>query len=215
MKRSFAIRIDGGGAAKKRASSNSFVIGIDEVGRGALAGPVVLAALRAPEVFSWVHPRLGPIRDSKQLTPRMRERWFEYLRKHPDLHWRVTRVGHVVIDRINIAKAANRGAYRLARRLLPVSGDAAVLLDGGLSLPPVIPHQTIVKGDESEPVIAAASIIAKVWRDRFMVRLGKKFPVYEFQRHKGYGTLYHRTSIAHHGLSNVHRKTFAIKSIGV
>ncbi len=85
-------------------------IGIDEVGRGALAGPVVLSAVCREGRIRWSHPTLGRIRDSKKLTPRRRELWFPHLPSHPALHWRVTRVGPAVIDRINISAAANRGA---------------------------------------------------------------------------------------------------------
>ena len=184
-------------------------IGIDEVGRGALAGPVVLSAVLLRGPVRWWRPELGRIRDCKKLTPLRREAWFRYLATHPRLTWRLTRVSPAVIDRINIARAANRGARRLVHYLAPLRGKYRVLLDGGLILPQTLPHRTIVKGDERVPLIAAASIIAKVSRDRLMTRLGRKFPDYGFPIHKGYGTLFHRRMIRRHGPSAVHRKTFS------
>lgn len=202
-------------------------IGIDEVGRGALAGPVVVAAVLAVGPIRWSHPRLGRIRDSKKLTPKRREEWFGHLVNHPSLEYKICRVGPAVIDRINISRAANLGAWRACRKFpaLPFCPGAqssglglaqsklslkrfSIVLDGGLRLPGRIKHRTIVKGDEKMPVIAAASIIAKVWRDRYMTRLSGIRPEYGFQIHKGYGTKFHKQQIFRHGPSAVHRRTF-------
>lgn len=183
------------------------IIGIDEVGRGALAGPVVLAAVSCYRSIRWTHPELGRIRDSKQLTPLRREVWFRYLTTYPGFAWRVARVGPAVIDRINIARAANLAAYRLITRLAPPRRHF-VWLDGGLALPERVPHRALVKGDERMPLIAAASIIAKVWRDRLMVRMAVAFPRYGFEIHKGYGTRAHRRAIRQYGSSPIHRNTF-------
>ena len=114
-------------------------IGIDEVGRGALAGPVVLAAVALTGRISWRHPKIGRIRDSKKLTPKRREEWSRYLTGHPALTWRVARVGPPIIDRINITRAANLAAYRLVRSTAPPGGAAYVWLDGGLAPPPPPP----------------------------------------------------------------------------
>lgn len=187
------------------------VIGIDEVGRGALAGPVVLAAVVLNGRVNWVHPKLGRIRDSKKLTAKRREVWCEYLLAHPKLSARVTRVSPRVIDRINISQAANRGALRLIKKISERSDNFFAWLDGGLVLPEGIPHRTVIRGDEQIPLIAAASIIAKVARDRVMVRLGQKFPDYGFAQHKGYGTRAHRRKIFQHGNSEAHRKSFAFR----
>ncbi len=184
-------------------------IGIDEVGRGALAGPVVLAAVALTGRISWRHPRFGRIRDSKKLTPKKREEWSEYLLAHPKLTACVTRVGPSVIDRVNISQAANRGALRLIKKVSERNGNFFAWLDGGLVLPEGVPHKTVVKGDEKIPLVAAASIIAKVARDRMMVNLGQKLPDYDFARHKGYGTKAHREKISRHGKSEAHRKSFA------
>ena len=183
------------------------VIGIDEVGRGALAGPVVLAAALAQGRVRWTHPTLGRIRDSKKLSSRRREAWFGYLTAHPAIIWRVARVSPGVIDRINIARAANLAAYRLVQRTA-VDKNTFVWLDGGLALPSRIPHRALVRGDERKPLIAAASIIAKVWRDRLMRRMAGDLPAYGFEIHKGYATLYHRRMVKRHGPSPIHRRSF-------
>lgn len=184
------------------------IIGIDEVGRGALAGPVVLAAVTHRRRIRWTHRQLGRIRDSKKLTPRRREAWFRYLTSHPALDWRVARVSPAVVDRMNISKAANLAAYRLVKRVMPPRRSTFVWLDGGLALPERVPHRALIRGDERVPLIAAASIIAKVWRDRFMTRLAEELPRYNFEAHKGYGTRHHRRMLRRHGLSAVHRWTF-------
>lgn len=222
------------------------IIGIDEAGRGPLAGPVVVGGvkIRMPNaklkmlnfcraknnsVFSIYHSAFRGIRDSKKLSAKQREAWFSKLTKHPDVAWAVARVYPKTIDRINISQAANLGALRVYRRLLANNEsvankririrsfgrnslfvDGRALLDGGLRLPAHIPHKTIIKGDEKIPVIAAASIIAKVTRDRIMLRLHKKYPRYHFNIHKGYGTKLHRKLIKKYGRSEVHRKSFRI-----
>ena len=195
-------------ASKRRASSHRIQIGIDEVGRGALAGPVVLAAMRARGPVRWRHPKLGPIRDSKRLTPRQRDVWFSYLAEHPALEWRVAWLRPQTIDRINIAAATNRGARRLAERMLADGRRGFVWLDGGLALPGHIPHTSVIKGDERLPIVAAASIMAKVWRDRLMVRLARRFLDYGFERHKGYGTRFHYECLRRVGPSRMHRRSF-------
>lgn len=188
-------------------------IGIDEVGRGALAGPVVLAAVTPRYPIRWTHRQLGRIRDSKKLTPRRREAWFRHLTSHPAFDWRVARVSPAVIDRINISKAANLAAYRLVKRVMPSRQSAFVWLDGGLALPGHVPHKALIRGDERVPLIAAASIIAKVWRDRFMTRLAEELPRYNFETHKGYGTRRHRESLQQFGPSPVHRRSFLSRII--
>ena len=187
------------------------IIGIDEVGRGALAGPVVLCAVALKGRMRWPHPRLGRIRDSKKLTAKRREEWFNFLSSHPRLDWLVTRVGHRVIDRINISRAADRGSRRLVKRLAGNSQEAFFWLDGGLKLPAEVPHRAVIRGDEKIPLIAAASIIAKVSRDRMMRRFAKKFPGYHFDAHKGYGTKRHNQALADRGPTEIHRRTFLEK----
>lgn len=195
-----------------------FVIGIDEVGRGSLAGPVVIAAVRLPRSFRVPVKQLGKLKDSKQLSPQQREAWFSYFVSRTDIEYQVARIYPRTIERINISNAANRAAFRAYLRLTKIESPASkVYLDGGLYLGTKKISQahrakTIVKGDEKIPAIAAASIIAKVIRDRFMVRLAQKYPGYGFEVHKGYGTLRHREALAQFGISEVHRLTFLGKS---
>ena len=184
-------------------------IGIDEVGRGALAGPLVVAALAKTGRVRLASHRLGKIRDSKRLTKKRREEWFFYLTTHPGIAWRAARVSPAVIDRINVSRAANAAACRLVKRFF--AARCFALLDGGLKLPDSVPHRTIIKGDERLPLIAAASIIAKVFRDRLMASLHRKFPAYGFKIHKGYATRLHQRAIRRYGPSSIHRKTFLTK----
>ncbi len=180
--------------------------GIDEAGRGPLAGPVAVAMVVAPAGFRFFHPKFGRIRDSKKLSAAKREAWFRFLTTHPKLHWVRTYVHPRVIDRINIAKAAHRGARRLVEHISPK--PHFVYLDGSLALPPEVPHKVVIHGDDRIPVIAAASIIAKVSRDRYMARKAKKFPRYKFEAHKGYGTRLHIKLLRQYGPSVIHRESF-------
>lgn len=203
-----------------------YLIGIDEAGRGPLAGPVAVAGVRIKDKGQRTPHQnkfgagqvkiLRGIKDSKKLTAKQREEWFRILTDHPKIEWAVARVWPKVIDRINIAQAANLGARRVHRRLsldgkrLSLGRTTFAVLDGSLYLPAYIPHETIIKGDEKIPVIAAASIIAKVTRDRTMLRLHKKYPQYGFDMHKGYGTKLHRMALRRFGHSEIHRKSFQL-----
>lgn len=185
-----------------------FLIGIDEAGRGPLAGPVVVAGIKIRNTAR-AHEFFKGIRDSKKLSPRGREEWFSSLTKNPHIEYAVARVWPSVIDKINIARATHLAARRVYERLSADHSTPAVL-DGGLFLPAQVPQKTIIKGDERIPVIAAASIIAKVTRDRIMVRLHKKYPKYRFDIHKGYGTKLHQKLLIENGYSHVHRRSFHI-----
>lgn len=202
-------------------------IGIDEAGRGPLAGPVVVAGVRLMTSDKKQAARiLKDIRDSKKLTEKQREKWFSILTAHPQIQWATAVVSPRVVDRMNIARAANLGAWRVYKKLIqradfsfiqltydrPLFGSSKkALLDGSLYLPPRIPYETIIKGDEKVPIISAASIIAKVTRDRIMRRLHKKYPQYGLAIHKGYGTYTHRIMIRTFGLSPVHRVSFRVR----
>ena len=224
---SFLIGIDEAGrAASKRGKPRpASIIGIDEAGRGPLAGPVVVAGIRIRIKDKGQKIKIfRNIRDSKKLTARRREEWFRILTNHPEIEWAAAKVWPRTIDRINIASAANLGVRRVYEKLCrsKPSFDGEKLgwkrlpeiwlLDGGLKLSPHIPHKVIIKGDEKIPVIAAASIIAKVTRDRLMLRLHKKYPQYGFDAHKGYGTKMHRALIAKFGFSEVHRRSFSVRN---
>lgn len=213
-------------AARKRPVR--WVIGIDEVGRGALAGPVtVAAALLAVDTHGRVrHAPYRALKDSKKLAPAERERWAKDLRKNMHVGLAIARVYPRAIDRMNVSAAANLAALRAYERIMKMkrmgARDAAVFLDGGLYLggrrrqetlekQGKIAIATIIKGDERIPAVAAASIVAKVSRDRFMTRLARRYPKYGFDVHKGYGTAAHRRAIAEHGRTAAHRLTFIAK----
>lgn len=189
-----------------RNTNNIFIGGIDEAGRGPLAGPVSVALMIAPRGFRFWHPRLGKIRDVKKMTPRMRRMWYDYLSSHPQLSWTHAYVTSRVIDRVNIARAVDRGVRRLVARTK--TKPNFVFLDGSLALPDTIPHKVVIRGDETIPVVSAASVIAKVRRDRYMVRMAKRFPAYDFELHKGYGTKKHVQLLKAFGPSPLHRASF-------
>lgn len=194
-----------------------YIIGIDEVGRGCLAGPVVVAAAALPFGFCSEHKELGRLRDSKRLTKEKREGWAKYFLEHPRIKVGIARLSPKAVDRHNIANAANRAALKALQKLLklePALADCGVFLDGGLYLGKrgAVPRAfTIVNGDEYVLSIQAASICAKVYRDRLMVRMARKFPAYGFEVHKGYATPAHRAAILKNGLTPAHRLTFTRK----
>lgn len=179
------------------------VAGVDEAGRGPLAGPVVAGAVIVPADFE--HRILD---DSKKLTERRREELYAEITTDPRISWSTARVDEAEIDRINILQATWK-AMRLALERLQPAPDIA-LIDGkpvgGLDL---VEHRALVKGDSISLSIAAASILAKVERDGLMRRYGQEYPEYGFERHKGYGTKQHREAIRRHGPCPIHRRTFA------
>ena len=178
------------------------IAGIDEAGRGALAGPVIAAAVILPTRCS-----IKGLRDSKLLSPKQRANLFD------EIHDVAVSVGigcvdHRIIDRLNILQAALL-AMRKAVEKLTLSPDY-ILVDG-LHLPEVgIVGEAIPKGDRQSYSIAAASIIAKVTRDQLMIELDPLYPNYGFSRHKGYPTSQHRQAIAQFGVSDIHRRTFKL-----
>jgi ribonuclease HII len=198
------------------------IVGIDEVGRGPLAGPVTVCAVACESKLytklkrSKNLPPLG--KDSKKLSSSDREKYAEYL-KYIGVPYAVINVSNKVIDRRGITwaitKATSDGFKKIEKTFSHsqecenVSDSVRVLLDGGLKAPSRFKNQkTIIKGDEKEKIIAWASILAKVSRDALMCRLAKKYPRYCFELHKGYGTRKHREALTKHGLSEVHRRTF-------
>jgi ribonuclease HII len=199
---------------KKDASvKNLFLIGIDEAGRGPLAGPVVVGGVKCEKRNLHI---LKGIKDSKQLTARKREEWFLKLTRHPDIEWAVAKIWPATIDKINIYQATLLGAKRVCAKL-SFGGKklslAHIILDGSLYLPRHIPQQTIIKGDEKIPIISAASIIAKVVRDQTMFRMHKKYPKYRFDIHKGYATKMHRKFVVQFGPCEIHRKSFSFSRV--
>jgi ribonuclease HII len=176
------------------------IAGIDEAGRGPLAGPVVSAAVILPLDFSDTG-----ITDSKKLTERQRALLYEHIYAH------ATAVGIGIvdaleIDRINILQATRRAMAMAAANLTP--RPDALIIDGNFHIPFALPQQSIVKGDNRSVSIAAASIVAKVSRDRLMQRYHQDFPEYGFHRHKGYPTKIHKAAIETHGPCLIHRRSF-------
>ena len=189
-----------------------YFIGIDEAGRGPLAGPVAAGAVIVPVDFDW--SSVAGATDSKKMTEKNRERIFSImntLQTAGKLDFAVAFSSSHMIDTYGIVPAVRSA---LDRAITSVVKDVAlqdieVLLDGGLHAPEQFEHQqTIIRGDLSEPVISLASIAAKVTRDRLMVHLSEKYPAYGFDIHKGYGTLAHRRMIEQNGLCELHRATF-------
>ncbi|MHB8793557.1 MAG: ribonuclease HII [Thermoleophilia bacterium] len=187
------------------------VAGADEVGRGCLAGPIVAAAvvfdysLTKPEVFA---PLLKGLGDSKKLTPRMRRYLFPLIIRHAS-RFTIISYSSRTIDRDGLQKTN----LRVLTRSLEALEDwpAVALVDGHLRLPDcLVPHQAVTKGDSKSACIAAASILAKVTRDRLMVKLHDSYPEYGFDGHVGYGSLSHREAIALHGYSPLHRRSFNV-----
>ena len=186
---------------KLRATGIARIAGIDEAGRGALAGPVVAAAVILPEKF-----RYRRLNDSKQLAPELREEIYEDLISNPDLRWAVGIVDSMEIDRINILRATHK-AMREAIAALSGAPDH-VLIDGLPVIPFPIPQTAIVDGDCLSLTIAAASVIAKVTRDRMMRDFCAVFPEYCFSQHKGYGTEIHLLKLHEFGPCPLHRRSF-------
>lgn len=187
-----------------------FIVGIDEAGRGPLAGPVAVGAVVIP--YNKKHPLLKGPKDSKQISEKLREEWFEKLKvaeKEGTLGYHVSLVSAKIIDEKGIVPAIKIAVKRCLDKLAVPPHETMVLLDGSLYAPDYFLYQkTIIRGDQTEPLISLASIAAKVTRDRKMVQLSKKYPLYDFHIHKGYGTLSHRKAIKKFGLCDVHRRSF-------
>jgi ribonuclease HII len=176
------------------------IAGVDEVGRGPLAGPVVAAAVILPQ--KGIEERLY---DSKKISSKKRDELYELiLSKASGVGIGI--IGQEEIDLLNIFQATLR-AMALAIENLPHSPDF-VLIDGNQVVPVPLPQKPIRKGDQLSTSIAAASIVAKVTRDRMMVEWHQRYPRYNFAKHKGYGTKEHRDAIEKFGICELHRKTF-------
>ena len=184
-----------------RARGLRFIAGVDEAGRGPLAGPVVAAAVILPAGYS--HPVLN---DSKKLTSRKRDALFAELTADAAILWSVAVVEPGEIDRINILRATHEGMRRAVAGLAMVPEH--VLIDGLPVRPFPIEQTALVGGDGLSFSIAAASVIAKVTRDRLMLALDTQFPIYEFAKHKGYGTAAHLAALRKYGPCPHHRRSF-------
>lgn len=188
-----------------------YTLGVDEVGRGPLAGPVAVGVVRTKLSRKDYTKLLSGIRDSKKATKLEREEWCKKAlvwKKEKKIDWAVTFKSAQYIDEQGIVPAIRVCIYEGIKKVGGVYDDE-FLLDGGLRLVREYGNQkTIIRGDSKEPLIALAATIAKVVRDKQMMLLGKKYPVYGLERHKGYGTKKHREAISQFGLSQIHRQTF-------
>jgi len=213
---------------KKKKDNRNFIIGIDEVGRGALAGPVTVAAFLLPRNFQFPNSNFQKIskiklKDSKKLSPRQREIWFKCIKENQNLFYAIASTPPKLIDKINISQAANLAATNALQALIKnyklKIKNCRVYLDGGLHLNTktlntkylILNTKTIIRGDEKIPAITLASIVAKVTRDCRMKRAHKKYPTYDFINNVGYGTKKHIKAIKKSGHSPIHRKSFKIK----
>ncbi|KAB2653878.1 MAG: ribonuclease HII [Verrucomicrobia bacterium] len=187
----------------------TLVAGVDEAGRGPLAGPVVAAAVILPSTWanSGLDSRLVDLNDSKQLTETQRENFFQILTTHPDLLYSIAIVDAATIDRINILQATHCAMKEALAQLQPQPQQ--VLVDGRPVKSMTLPQTALVKGDSRSYSIAAASVLAKVTRDRMMLEYEVKFPGYGFAVHKGYGVPQHLAAIEKLGPCPIHRMSFA------
>lgn len=197
------------------------VVGLDEAGRGPLAAPVVAAAVILIQGTANNEQRTKirkdlkisnlKVCDSKRLSPKRREGLYETLTNHPKVEWGTGRVSERVIDRINILEATKLAMKRAVRSLEKKLNEKPIdflILDGRMKLNLDIEQKSIVKADNKVFSCAAASIIAKVTRDRMMKRYDKRYPQYGFSKHKGYATKLHLKMLKKHGPCRIHRKSF-------
>ncbi len=186
--------------SRVRLLGHNLIAGVDEVGRGPLAGPVVAAAVILPK-----QPDIPGIKDSKKLSAAQRRNFF-YQIKDKALSIGIAAVSEKIIDKINILQATHLAMKQAVRHLTPAPDylliDAVKLTDID------IPYMAITKGDNKSASIAAASIMAKVIRDDLMCMLAKRYPLYSFERHKGYGTKAHLAALREHGATAIHRLSF-------
>lgn len=205
------------------ATNCNLIVGIDEVGRGPLAGPITLAAFAAPASFKNKLIKIigGKIKDSKQFSPKRREEIYKKLlklRNSGEISFTISHVSNTIIDNKGLTHATNLGIKRCLDKLknceiencLKIKNlKLKIVLDGSLKAPPKYQNQrTIIGGDSINIFIAFASIVAKVRRDRLMRRLASKYPSYALEIHKGYGTRLHYQLLKKHGISEIHRKSF-------
>ena len=186
------------------------ILGVDEAGRGPLAGPVAIGVIAVPETFL-IAREFPMLADSKLLSPLARARLFKLMRARMrvgDIQFCVRFTSARRIDKWGLTRAVRNTVSRGVRALAHDPSGVRIFLDGLLTAPEEYDQQTIVGGDEAVPAIALASIAAKVTRDRFMVRMAKLFPHYGFEIHKGYGTKAHRLALKKYGPSAIHRMSF-------
>ena len=189
--------------ARARSKGYQFVCGVDEAGRGPLAAPVYAATVLLPEHFD-----LPGLDDSKKLSAKKRESLYDAICSQA-VAWCVASASEQEIDEINILQATFLAMRRAVEGLHPAADYA--LIDGNRMPPLAIPGETIIKGDSLSASISAASILAKVSRDRYMVEMDRLYPQYQFAKHKGYGTKLHVELLKKYGPCPIHRRSFLKK----
>src|SRR3989344_3318643 len=186
-----------------------YIVGVDEAGRGPLAGPVSVGVVAIPVKLSKNYKN---IKNSTLLSKKRREEWFSVLkkeRKEGKLNWGGSTVSHLIVDRDGISRAVRVAIRRSLKKIDVEPKECRILLDGGLKAPKEFAFQeTFIRGDERISIIALASIVAKVYRDKKMTRLAKVYPEFKFDIHKGYGTKLHRRLIRKYGPSPIPRISF-------
>ncbi len=187
-----------------------YYIGIDEVGRGPVAGPVTVCALLS--LSDQNLEGFKEVKDSKKLTEKGRKVWFKKIKEARDnnlIKFAVVSVNNKTIDKIGIVPSLSLCIKKCLEKLNTPPEETYIILDGSLKAPKHYKNQkTIIRGDEKEPLIAMASIVAKVSRDWYVSNLPEKYMVYNFEKHKGYGTKAHYAALKEHGISDIHRRTF-------
>ena len=196
-----------------------FPICLDEAGRGAIAGPVVAVAVgiklkRQNAKGKMKKFLLKEVKDSKKLSKKKRGELYKILTEDPNIEWGIGRVSEKVIDKINILEATKLAMKRAFKNLKHKTkrGEKLknfLILDGNFKINLPVPQKTIIKADEKVLSCAIASILAKVTRDRMMERYHKKYPQYEFLKHKGYGTKLHLKMLKKYGPCKIHRRSFS------
>ena len=197
-------------AAVCYACHMKFLVGVDEAGRGPLAGPVAVGVAMVREGYDVLAVFPG-LNDSKKLTEKKRDALYEILMqevKAGNVRVRVCLSGEKTIDEKGIAYAIRSALTRGVESLLPNPKEGKVFLDGSLKAPEAYEQETIIGGDGKIPVIMLAALAAKVTRDHLMVKLAEQYPEYGFEGHKGYGTKAHMDALRIHGVSPIHRKSF-------
>lgn len=197
---------------KQNRHSTKAIIGVDEVGRGSFAGPVVSCAVYVN--FNLHKPHPG-VKDSKKLSAKKRKEISEYLKSSPGVFYGMGIIDAHYIDHAGIVRATalsmERAIYKLQEIISTNSKSIFALIDGTFGIGDMIDHETIIKGDDKSYSIACASILAKVDRDELMEEYHKYYFNYGFDKNKGYGTKEHREALALHGISMLHRTTFCKK----
>jgi ribonuclease HII len=188
---------------KSNYSDFTYETGTDEAGRGCLSGPVVAAAVILPKDFT--HPYLN---DSKQLSEKRRKELRPIIEQEA-IAFGVSFIDHEEVDELNVLQASLEGMHRAIDALK--TAPEFIIVDGNKFKPyKDIPHQTIVKGDAKYLSIAAASVLAKTYRDEYMEKIDREFPVYHWKKNKGYPTKQHREAILQFGITEYHRKSFKL-----